>query len=146
MTAARGEEPAKEPLKRAKKAATPSSVTYDKPIRTGGATASTRLEDMTKGRIEALENDKWQLQVEVKRLQGRIDEIGPANHRLAESLANAESNNLLATILIGVGGFAVSYATFMGEVAAKVADWSAGCLIAGITVMIFQSIRRWWRK
>lgn len=95
---------------------------------------------MTKGRIDALEDDKERLQVEVYRLQARIDELGPENSRLAEAQANAESNNVVATILIGVGGFAVSFATFTGEAASAVANASAGCLLAGITMMGWQAL------
>ncbi len=144
MTTAGGKESAKGPSRKAKKDATSFPVTYNKPIVPAipTATPTERLEGMTRGRVEALEGDKRQLQAEVRRLQGRIDQLGPENSRLAEALANAESNHILATILVGGGGFAVSYATFVGKAASVVmANASAGCLLAGIAMMGWQALR-----
>jgi hypothetical protein len=100
---------------------------------------------MTQGRIEALENDKRELQAKVDRLQELVDQLAPKNARLEESLANAEANNVLATVLIGVGGFLVSYATFTGQSAGAWANFSAGCLMAGIFLLLYQSFRHWRR-
>lgn len=71
-----------------------------------------------------------------------MDDLAPENARLIEALGNAESNNTLATILIGGGGFLVSYAGFTGKAAATWANVSAGFLLAGIVLMFWQSFRR----
>jgi len=59
-----------------------------------------------------------------------------------KALSNAESNNVVATILIGIGGCLVSYAGFTGKAAEKWANVAAGCLLAGIGLMTWQSVRR----
>ena len=97
---------------------------------------------MTRERVEALERDKRELRDEVRRLQSRADQLGPENARLAEALANAEANNVLATALVGVGGFLVSYAAFTGQSAKQWANVAAGCLLAGIGIMAWQTARR----
>lgn len=97
---------------------------------------------MARERIDALEKDKKRLQSAMDRLQARIDELGPENARLGEALGTAEANNLVATILIGVGGFLVSYATFTGKAAERWANIAAGTLLSGIVLMIWQSVRR----
>ena len=107
---------------------------------------SARLDSMTQGRIDALERDKQEIKTEVIRLQLLLDQIAPRNARLEEALGNAESNNVASTILIGVGGFLVSYATFTGKAAERWANVAAGCLLAGIGLMIWQSFRRWRRN
>src|SRR4051794_16666816 len=99
MPDAEGKEPAKQP-RRAKKGPSASPVDIDKPIAPAASPPTARLDEMTKGRISALEKDKRQLQIEVGRLQGRVDQLAPENSRLAESLANAEWNNVLAVILV----------------------------------------------
>jgi hypothetical protein len=109
-------------------------------------TATDRLDAMTLDRINALENERKLLRSTVEQLQARVDLLGPENARLAEALANAESNSVLATMLIGGGGGIVSYATFTGQVAPALANVGAGCLLGGIAVMVFQSIRRWQRS
>lgn len=118
------------PLKRPP--GTPSPVTVS---------PSERLQVMTQGRIDALEKDKRRLRAEVARLQSLVDRLGPRNARLVEALDNAVSNNVIATILIGVGGFLVSYATFAGKSAERWANVAAGCLLAGIGLMLWQSYR-----
>jgi hypothetical protein len=92
---------------------------------------------MTRERVDALERDKLQLQAEVVRLRERVEQLGPDNARLEEALSSAESNNTLAMILISVGGFAVSYATFTGQAAKIWANVAAGCLIAGIGMLFW---------
>src|SRR5258707_14087513 len=78
---------------------------------------TTRLDAMIRERIDALEEDRIYLRAEIVRLQARVDQLGPESSRLHEALSNAESNSTLATILIGLGGFLVSYATFTGQAA-----------------------------
>ena len=58
-------------------------------------------------------------------------------------MSNAETNNVIATTLIGFGGFLVSYATFTGKAAEIWANVAAGCLLSGIAILLAQSIRRW---
>jgi hypothetical protein len=101
---------------------------------------------MTRERIDALEKDKGQLQAEVARLQGVVDKLTPVESRLTEALRNAESNSTLATILIAVSGFSVSYATFAGRAATAWANIAAGSLIAGIVMLLWQSASRWRRR
>ncbi|MFO0949971.1 MAG: hypothetical protein U0835_02235 [Isosphaeraceae bacterium] len=124
--------------KRAKRGSQPSS-----PV---SLTPTDRLDAMTRERIDALESDNERLRLRVAELQGRVDELAPANARLIQSLDNAESNGTLSTILIAVSGFAVSYAAFTEKLAGSVANLSAGCLMAGIVMMIWQSARRWRRS
>ncbi len=97
---------------------------------------------MTRERIDALEADKRELKAEV----GRLIRLAPENARLEEALDNAGANNLVATILISVGGFLVSYATFTDKMAPKLAAAAAGCLLAGIGLMAWQSLRRWRKR
>ncbi len=102
---------------------------------------SARLHDMTRERIDALEVEKRELKSEVARLLSLV----AANARLEEALSNAEFNNVYATILIGGGGFLVSYATFTGKAAETWANFAAGCLLAGIGLLLGQTVRRWHR-
>jgi hypothetical protein len=53
---------------------------------------------------------------------------------------------VIATILIGIGGFLVSYATFTGKPAETWANVAAGCLLSGIVLLFGQSLRRWRRR
>jgi hypothetical protein len=108
-------------------------------------TPTDRLDAMTQARITALEDERNLLRTTVERLQAQVDLLGPENARLTEALANAGSNSVLATMLIGAGGGIVSYATFTGQVAPALANVGAGCLLGGIAVMAFQTIRRWRR-
>ena len=110
-------------------------------------TPTDRLEAMTLARITALEAERDLHRTTVERLQARVDLLGPENARLTEALANAEMNSVLATMLIGGGGGIVSYATFFtGQVAPALANLGAGCLLGGIAVMAFQTLRRWRRR
>jgi hypothetical protein len=139
MSTTEGTGPTGEP-KRARsgpKASTPVSV---------NPTATARLDAMTRERVDALEKDKKRLQTEVDRLRERVDQLGPENSRLGEALSNAESNNTLATILNTIGGFSVSYATFTGKAAETWSKGAAGCLLAGIGMLLWQSARRWRRQ
>ena len=98
---------------------------------------------MTRERIDALENENQRLRDKVVELQARVDRLGPENARLVEALGNAESNSVFATIAVGVGGFLVSYATFTGNTAKIWANVAAGCLLLGIAMMAWQTVRRW---
>jgi prefoldin subunit 5 len=95
---------------------------------------------MTRERVRALERDKNRLLSEIKQLRARLDELGPECARLRESLDNARTYNVASTTLTVVGGFLVSYATFTGKAAPALANAAAGCLLAGIFLMLVQSV------
>ena len=101
-----------------------------------------RLASMKRERIDALERDKAELKAEVARLLPIASESARENARLEEALQNAGANGIVPTGLIGVGGFLVSYATFTGRLAPRVADAAAGCLLSGIACMLRSSVRR----
>ncbi len=63
-----------------------------------------------------------------------------------EAMGSTEANNAVATILIGVGGFLVSYATFTGNAASTWANASGGCLLGGIVLLLWQSSSRRRRR
>jgi hypothetical protein len=67
----------------------------------------------------------------------------PENSRLTEALNHAESGHIFAMILIGAGGFLVSYAAFTGRAAETWANVAVGGLLAGIVMMLWQSVHRW---
>ena len=72
-----------------------------------------RIERAKNEYIKALEKDKSRLLKEVKDLQAMVGRLAPANARLEEAHANAVANNILATILVAIGGGAISFATFV---------------------------------
>ncbi len=97
---------------------------------------------MTRERIDVLEAEKAELKREIARLL----KLEPEKARLEEALSNAESNNVLATILIGIGGFLVSYATFTGKASQSWANFAGGCLVSGVVILVGQSVGRWCRR
>ena len=127
----RGPDEEAKPLKRASNSSDPISLS-----------PTDRLAAMTRERIDALEGEKRELKGEV----ARLSELAPENARLEEALSNAEFNGVLATSLIGIGGFLVSYATFTGKAAETWANVAAGCLLSGIALLLGQSVRRWRRR
>lgn len=141
MPATEGEKPPREP-RRVKKGKTSSAVSVN-PGKSPTVTA--RLDAMTRERVDALEDDKHRLIEEVEVLRARVDQLAPATARLEEALSDAESTNVLSTILMVFGGFLVSYAGFTGQAAKQWANAAAGCLLAGILVMLWQAARRWRR-
>jgi len=120
-------------------------VTRADPVQPVSISVSIQLAEMTRERIDSLERDKKNLRSEVARLSRETSRLSPENARLQEALSGAESINVVATILIGVGGFLVSYATFTGGSATLWANVSAGLLLAGIILMTWQSVRQWRR-
>ncbi len=93
--------------------------------------------------IASLEADKANLAAEVQRLQAKIEQLGPENARLRESLRNERSNNTFATILIVVGGVVVSYATYLDKSAqTNWANAGLACLLAGICSLLWQTVQR----
>ncbi len=98
-----------------------------------------RLDAMTRERVQSLEKDKSRHLTQIKQLVARVEQLGPENARLHEALGNARANNAISTVLMVVGGFLVSYATFTGKAAPALANASAGCLLAGIFLMLVQS-------
>jgi hypothetical protein len=112
-------------------------------VRPSVPSLAVRMDALMREYISSLERARDELRTETTRLQGEVDRLGPENARLAEALGNAQANNVLATILIGLGGFTVSYATFTGEAATLWANAAAGTLVAGVTLMVFQTSRAW---
>jgi prefoldin subunit 5 len=96
---------------------------------------------MSREWIDALETEKSELKAEIASLR----RLEPEKARLEEALSNAETNSIVATALIAIGGFLVSYATFTGKSAEFWANIAAGCLLSGIVILLAQSIRRWRR-
>jgi multidrug resistance efflux pump len=110
------------------------------------ASPSSRLDSMTRERVDALEADRQRLLAAVERLQAQVDQLSPENSRLREALGDAEWNGALSTIMMVVGGFLVSYATFTGQAAPALANASGVCLLAGILMMLWQFLGRWLRR
>lgn len=109
-----------------------------RPISPISLSPTERLASMTRERVDSLERDKVELKAEVARLSPIASEAA----RLEEALRNTETNGVVPTIMIGVSGFLVSYATFTGKLAPRVADGAAGCLLTGIACMLWPSVRR----
>jgi hypothetical protein len=101
-----------------------------------------KAESWVREHVATLEEDKRRLLAEVERLQARVDQLGPENALLREALFHTQTIDTVATALIAVGGFGVSYATFAGQSPARWANVAAGCLLAGIVMMLWQSLRR----
>jgi hypothetical protein len=101
-----------------------------------------RLDAMTRERIDSLEADKRRLHERIEQLQAEVDRLAPENARLIEALRSVEANNIVATILIAVGGGIISYATFTGNVGPRVADVGGGALLAGAFLPFTATIRR----
>ena len=99
--------------------------------------------EMTRERIDSLEADKQWLQLRIDQLQAKVDQLAPENAQLRVDLKNAEANNLVSNILIGVGGAIMSYATFTGRVGPRLADAGAVALIAGVFLLIVVNLRLW---
>ena len=126
---------------RAHKASRPTAaINVDQP-----ATPTTRLNEMTRERIDSLDSERMRLLELTSRLQQKVDSLAPDNARLIEALGNAEANGFVSTILIGVGGGVISYATFTGKVSHTIANMGVGLLLAGILVMLTPQLRRWFR-
>ena len=119
-----------QPPKRAKRVERTDSVSI---------TPSDRLAVMTQDRVASLARDKESFRSEAARLQMIVARLSPENARLHEALRRAESGSMLATILVGIGGFLVSYASFTGGSAKWWANVSLGLLVAGIGLMTWQS-------
>ena len=101
---------------------------------------------MTRDRIIWLENEHRWHREKVEGLQAALDGLTPENARLSEALKNAEANNFVSTILIGVGGAVISYATFTGKISQQVANVGCGVLLAGVFLMLIGNLRRWFGR
>ena len=75
------------------------------------------------------------------KLQARVDRLAPENARLEEAHGNAVANNILATILVAIGGGAISFATFAEGASKVVAYVGVAVLISGVLVLIFPAFR-----
>jgi membrane-bound ClpP family serine protease len=91
--------------------------------------------------IKALEKERRRLLKKVDQLQAMVDRLTPANARLEEAHANAVANNILATILVAIGGGAISFATFAEGASKAVAYLGVAILISGVLILIFATLR-----
>ena len=96
---------------------------------------------MTREHVDALDDERRRLLDEVDRLRGELDRLLPENARLKEALGNAIANNVVATILIAVGGAAISYAAFLRSAEKAVASAGAAALLAGVLILVFNTVR-----
>jgi hypothetical protein len=100
-----------------------------------------RIEGAKNEYIKALEKEKRRLLGEVDQLQAMVDRLAPENARLREAYGNAVAHNILATILVAIGGGAIRFATF-AEGASKVVAWVGAALLgAGVVILIFATRR-----
>src|SRR5437870_555005 len=84
-----------------------SALSADPPLLRPSPTE--RLESAKNEYIKALEEDKRRLLEKVDQL----DRLAPENARLKEALGNTMANNILATILVAIGGGGISLAPFL---------------------------------
>src|SRR5689334_16584398 len=71
-----------------------------------------RIENAKNGHIELVDRERTRLLGRNEQLQEMVDRLGPESARLEEALGNAVANNVLGTILVAIGGGAISFATF----------------------------------
>jgi predicted phage tail protein len=100
-----------------------------------------RIEKAKEAHIEHLDRERQRLLDRVEQLQALVDRIGPENARLHEALANAVANNVLATILVAIGGGAISFATFAEGASKAVAYVGVAILASGVLVLLFPAFR-----
>jgi hypothetical protein len=86
--------------------------------------------------IKALEDDKRRLLEKVDQLQAMVDRLAPENARLKEAHGYAMANHILATILVAIGGGAISFATFVPGLSKAVAYVRAALLGTGVLILI----------
>jgi hypothetical protein len=96
-----------------------------------------RIENAKNAHIELLDRERQRLLDRIEQLQATVDRLGPENARLEEALAN----NVLATILVAIGGGAISFATFAEGASKAVAYIGAALLASGVLVLVFPALR-----
>ena len=100
-----------------------------------------RLESARVKHIELLDEERRRLLKKVDELQAVVDRLGPENARLKEALGNAVANNVLATILVAIGGGSISFATFVEGASKVVAYLGVAVLVSGVLVLISPVLR-----
>jgi hypothetical protein len=100
-----------------------------------------RIESAKDAHIAHLDRERQRLVEKVDQLQALVDRLGPENARLQEALANAAANNVLATILVAIGGGAISFATFAEGASKRVAYVGVAILMSGVLVLLFPAFR-----
>ena len=69
------------------------------------------------------------------------DRLGPEDARLEEAPGNAVVNNVLATMLVAIGGGAISFATFAEGASRAVAYIGAAVLASGVLILALAAFR-----
>jgi hypothetical protein len=100
-----------------------------------------RIENAKNAHIELLDRERQRLLDRLDRLQAAVDRLGPENARLEEALANAAANNVLATILVAIGGGSISFATFAESASKAVAYVGVAVLASGVLILLFPAFR-----
>ena len=111
---------------------------------------SARLAEMTRQRVDSLEDDKERLhnQAEALRtliegLQARLFDLGAENARQAERLAAIETTGGISSVLIALGGGMLGYAAYLPEgVQQRLAGGGVALLSAGLLYLVVPAIRR----
>lgn len=116
-----------------------SALNVDPPV--SRVSPTDRVERSKNEYIKSLEEDRRRLIEKVHKLQARLDRLAPANARLEEAYGNAVANNILATILVAIGGGAISFATFVEAASRVLAYVGVAVLISGVLVLIFPALR-----
>ncbi len=104
-------------------------------------TPTDRLERAMNEYIKALEKDNRRLIRKVNELQAMVDRLAPENARLEEAHSHAVANNILATVLVAIGGGAIRFATVAGGASKAVAWVGAALLGGGVVILIFAILR-----
>ncbi len=100
-----------------------------------------RLENAKDAHILLLDQERQRLLEKVDRLQAIVDGLGPENALLREALGNAVANNILATILVAIGGGSISLAPFLEGWSKVVASGGVALLFAGVLILIVSARR-----
>jgi hypothetical protein len=100
-----------------------------------------RLAEMTREHVDSLDQERQRLLDQVDRVRGELDRLLPENARLKEALDNGATNGAIASVLITVGGAAISYAAFIPSADRAVATAGAAALLAGVVILVVSSIR-----
>jgi hypothetical protein len=93
------------------------------------STPTERLESARNEQVGLLDEERRRLLKKVDALQVLVDRLAPENARLKEALGNTMANNILATILVAIGGGGISLAPFLEGWSRLVAsgEWPFSC-------------------
>jgi hypothetical protein len=70
-----------------------------------------------------------------------VDRLAPENARLKEALGNTMANNILATILVAIGGGGISLAPFLEGWSKLVASGGVALLLSGVLILLVSAVR-----